>query len=60
MQHGIEGAVRTILKDIGEDPDRQGLQRTPFRVAKMYREITQGYHKDPQKENCFYSQRNID
>jgi len=50
MQHGIEGAVRTILKDIGEDPDRQGLLRTPFRVAKMYREITQGYHKDPQKE----------
>lgn len=50
MQHGIEGAVETILKEIGEDPNRQGLQKTPFRVAKMYREITQGYCKDPQRE----------
>jgi GTP cyclohydrolase I len=50
MKHGIEGAVRTILEDIGENPDRQGLEKTPFRVAKMYREITQGYHKDPLRE----------
>jgi GTP cyclohydrolase I len=44
-----EAAVRKILEDIGEDPDRQGLQQTPFRVAKMYREVTQGYHHDPVK-----------
>ena len=46
---GIEASVKTILEEIGEDPDRQGLVSTPFRVAKMYREVTQGYHKDPIK-----------
>lgn len=46
---GIEASVKDILKEIGEDPDRQGLVNTPFRVAKMYREVTQGYHKDPEK-----------
>lgn len=46
---GIEGAVRTILEEIGEDADRQGLQQTPFRVARMYREVTRGYHQDPVK-----------
>lgn len=40
----IEEAVRRILVSIGEDPDRQGLLRTPHRVAKMYRELTAGYH----------------
>ncbi len=42
-----EDAVRTILHGIGEDPTRQGLQRTPLRVAKMYAELTAGYHIDP-------------
>ncbi len=46
---GIEASVKTILEEIGEDPNRQGLVSTPFRVAKMYREVTQGYHKDPEK-----------
>lgn len=50
MHHGIEGAVKTILEEIGEDPNRQGLEKTPFRVAKMFREITQGYHKNVAKE----------
>jgi GTP cyclohydrolase I len=44
----IEQAVRTILGQIGEDPDREGLERTPSRVAKMYAELTAGYHIDPQ------------
>jgi GTP cyclohydrolase I len=35
------------LYDIGEDPDRQGLQRTPERVARMYAELTSGYKVDP-------------
>ncbi|MGQ9479997.1 GTP cyclohydrolase I FolE [Chloroflexus sp.] len=44
----IEEAVRTILAAIGEVPDREGLQKTPSRVAKMYAELTAGYHIDPQ------------
>lgn len=44
----IEQAVRTILGQIGENPDREGLERTPSRVAKMYAELTAGYHIDPQ------------
>ena len=44
----IEAAVLTILREIGEQPDRDGLQRTPVRVAKMYAELTAGYHVDPQ------------
>lgn len=43
----IEDAVRTILHEIGEDPNREGLVRTPRRVAKMYAELTAGYHVDP-------------
>ncbi|HSN76931.1 MAG TPA: GTP cyclohydrolase I, partial [Anaerolineae bacterium] len=35
-QYVMEGAVRQILESIGEDPERQGLQRTPLRVAKAY------------------------
>lgn len=45
----MEDAVKRILIDIGENPDRQGLKQTPFRVAKMYREVTRGYHMDPVK-----------
>lgn len=45
----LESAVKTIIEEIGEDPERQGLQQTPFRVAKMYREVTRGYHQDPVK-----------
>jgi GTP cyclohydrolase I len=45
----IEEAVRTILASVGEDPDREGLVRTPHRVAKMYDELLAGYHVDPVK-----------
>lgn len=43
----IHQAVRTILEEIGEDPDREGLQRTPFRVAKAYEEFFSGYQFEP-------------
>jgi len=43
----IERAVREILEAIGEDPDRDGLVRTPLRIAKMYEEIFAGLHEDP-------------
>jgi GTP cyclohydrolase I len=42
----VEEAVRTILRGVGEDPDRQGLDRTPARVRRMYAELTAGYHVD--------------
>jgi GTP cyclohydrolase I len=43
----IEKAVREILEAIGEDPDRDGLQRTPERIANMYAEVFAGLHEDP-------------
>ena len=43
----VEAAVREILREIGEDPDRPGLLGTPDRVHRMYAELTAGYHVDP-------------
>ncbi len=43
----IEKAVKMILEAVGEDPNREGLLDTPKRVAKMYKEIFQGLHEDP-------------
>ncbi|MFN8034540.1 MAG: GTP cyclohydrolase I FolE [Acidimicrobiia bacterium] len=43
----IEAAVREILAAIGEDPSRDGLVRTPSRVADMYVELFGGLHDDP-------------
>ncbi|MCL4869591.1 MAG: GTP cyclohydrolase I FolE [Anaerolineae bacterium] len=48
-QRTTEAAVRDILFAIGEDPDRDGLLKTPERVARMYNEITAGYNTDPVK-----------
>jgi GTP cyclohydrolase I len=45
----VESAVKEILFHIGEDPEREGLVRTPDRVARMYEELTAGYHTDPIK-----------
>ena len=41
----IEKAVREILEAVGEDPDRDGLQRTPERVGAMYAELLTGLHE---------------
>jgi len=45
----IERAVREILEAIGEDPERDGLRRTPARIAAMYEEIFAGLHDDPSR-----------
>src|SRR5687767_14357283 len=45
----VEDAVRQILVEIGEEPDRQGLVGTPERVHRMYTELTAGYHVDPER-----------
>lgn len=43
----IEAAVREILIAVGEDPDREGLQDTPARVARSYDELFAGLRQDP-------------
>ena len=45
----IEKAVREILLAVGEDPEREGLQETPNRVARMYAEIFSGLKSDPKQ-----------
>jgi len=42
-------AVRTIIREIGEDPDRAGLVDTPARVERMYAELTAGYSMQPEE-----------
>jgi GTP cyclohydrolase I len=46
-QPRIEAAVREMLLAFGEDPDREGLQRTPHRVAAAYAELLSGMAADP-------------
>jgi len=43
----IEKAVREILLAVGEDPDREGLLKTPNRVARSYGELIAGLQEDP-------------
>jgi GTP cyclohydrolase I len=45
----ISAAVVEILEAIGEDPQRDGLLRTPERVAKMYAEVFAGLQEDPER-----------
>ena len=49
-ENKIQQAVNSIIKAIGEDPSREGLQGTPERVAEMYGEIFMGVGKDPKEE----------
>jgi GTP cyclohydrolase IA len=44
----LEKTIGDLLSQIGEDPGREGLLRTPHRVAEMYRFLTEGYRKDIQ------------
>ncbi|MGK2317423.1 GTP cyclohydrolase I FolE [Gordonia rhizosphera NBRC 16068] len=46
-QARAEAAVRELLIAVGEDPEREGLQRTPTRVANAYREMFAGLYTDP-------------
>jgi len=45
----LEESVVSILTEIGEDPNREGLLRTPNRVAKAYKFLTKGYSEDIEK-----------
>ena len=48
-QQEVEGAVRTILQWIGEDPEREGLSETPARVARAYKSYFAGYEQNPEE-----------
>ena len=43
----VEGLIRELLKELGEDPDREGLRRTPERVARAYKYMFRGYRLSP-------------
>ena len=43
----IEEAVLEILSAVGEDPNREGILKTPERIGRMYQEILSGYRQDP-------------
>jgi len=45
----IAAGVRLMLEGMGEDPERDGLQRTPERVADFYAELTEGMWQDPKE-----------
>ena len=45
----LKDAVKEILVNIGEDPNREGLVKTPERVAKSFEFLTKGYKQDPKE-----------
>ena len=45
----LAGCYRRVLELLGEDPEREGLKKTPLRVAKAMQILTRGYLQDPQK-----------
>ena len=53
----IEAAVKMIIEAVGEDANREGLQETPARVARMYQEIFSGLGQTA--EEHFYSCFNL-
>lgn len=54
----IETLVRQLLVELGEDPDREGLQKTPLRVAQALKFLTNGYRADVQQviNNALFTQ----
>ena len=49
-ESGIKTAVTSIIRAIGDDPEREGLAGTPGRVSEMYAELFMGLDMDPQEE----------
>jgi len=45
----LKDIIKNLLVAIGEDPDRDGLRKTPERVAESLAYLTRGYHQDPEK-----------
>lgn len=47
LQEELAAHYKDILSLLGENPSREGLQKTPVRVARAWLELTRGYHEDP-------------
>jgi len=48
-QKEFESAITKVLELLGENPKREGLLKTPHRVAKAWEFLTEGYHEDPKE-----------
>lgn len=46
---GLKDSYHTVISELGENPEREGLKKTPERAAKAMQFLTQGYHQDPAK-----------
>ena len=55
----MEELIRRLLLEMGEDPEREGLRRTPARMKESLAFLTEGYKQDPKKliENSVYSDK---
>lgn len=54
----IAAAVREILLAVGEDPEREGLKKTPQRVARMYAEVFKGLRENPAEHlSTFFTEK---
>ncbi len=56
----IHRGVRLLLEAIGEDPNREGLRRTPERIARMYADIFSGVGADPEEKLSLFTSENHD
>ncbi len=56
----IEKLYTEILKEIGEDPNREGLAKTPERIAKSFEKIFGGYNKEPSETLTLFDGENYD
>ena len=54
----IESLTKSLLKELGEDPKREGLIKTPLRVAKAWEYLSQGYNQNVEKliNNAIFSE----
>ncbi|MFA5820883.1 MAG: GTP cyclohydrolase I FolE [Candidatus Gracilibacteria bacterium] len=59
-QKKIEKLVRELIKEIGENPDREGLKDTPHRVAKSYEKLFGGYQREARKFITEFDKENYD
>jgi GTP cyclohydrolase I len=59
-QKKIKKAIKEIIEALGENPEREGLKKTPDRVAKMYTDIFKGIEKRPEKAIKVYHAKNYD